>query len=147
MTPKLPMRCFEGPITVPEATPPATGPNGQQARSEVTRARVLDAAVACIAETGFGPANLAGIAERAGLTTGAIQHQFGDKATLLAAVVERGFERLVERAARLPGGAVRRFSHEETEEAERETDPAAIGQKGHSQRDHRERKEAAAALR
>lgn len=77
---------------------------GQPARSEATRARVLDAAVACIAEEGFQPANLARIAERAGLTTGAIQHQFGDKAALLAAVVERGFERLVERLAQLPGG-------------------------------------------
>jgi AcrR family transcriptional regulator len=77
----------------------------QLARSEATRARVLDAAVACIAEEGFQPTNLARIAERAGLTTGAIQHQFGDKAALLAAVVERGFERLVDRLARLPGGA------------------------------------------
>lgn len=76
----------------------------QLARSEATRARVLDAAVACIAEDGFQPTNLARIAERAGLTTGAIQHQFGDKSALLAAVVERGFERLVDRVARLPGG-------------------------------------------
>lgn len=76
----------------------------QPERSEATRARVLDAAVACIADDGFAPTNLARIAERAGMTTGAIQHQFGDKAALLAAVVERGFERLVDRLARLPGG-------------------------------------------
>jgi AcrR family transcriptional regulator len=76
----------------------------QLARSEATRARVLDAAVACIAEEGFQPTNLARIAERAGVTTGAIQHQFRDKAALLSAVVERGFERLVERLAQLPGG-------------------------------------------
>jgi AcrR family transcriptional regulator len=66
---------------------------------------VLDAAVACIAEEGFQPTHLARIAERAELTTGAIQHQFGDKAALLGAVVERGFDRLVDRVARLPGGA------------------------------------------
>jgi len=77
----------------------------QLSRSETTRIRVLDAAVACVAEEGFQPANLARIAERAGVTTGAIQHQFGDKAALLAAVVERGFERLVDRLVRLPGGA------------------------------------------
>ena len=80
-------------------------PRSQFDRSRSTRARVLDAAVACIAEEGFQPTPLARIAERAELTTGAIQHQFGDKAALLAAVVERGFERLVERVARQPGGA------------------------------------------
>lgn len=73
-------------------------------RGEATRARVLDAAVACIAAEGFQASNLSRIARRAGMTTGAIQHQFGDKATLLAEVVERGYERLVDRLARLPGG-------------------------------------------
>ena len=46
--------------------------------------------------------NLGRIAERAELTTGAIQHQFGDKSALLASLVEHGFERLVQRVARLP---------------------------------------------
>jgi AcrR family transcriptional regulator len=73
-------------------------------RSEATRTRVLDAAVACIAREGFQASNLSRIAREAGVTTGAIQHQFGDKATLLASVVERGFERMVDRLARLPGG-------------------------------------------
>ncbi|MDJ0852180.1 MAG: helix-turn-helix domain-containing protein [Myxococcota bacterium] len=76
----------------------------QLARSEATRARVLDAAVECIAAEGFQATNLSRIARQAGMTTGAIQHQFGDKATLLAEVVERGFERMVDRLARLPGG-------------------------------------------
>ena len=87
-----------------EARAPAPAPRSQLSRSEATRARVLDAAVACIAEEGFQPTNLARIAERAGLTTGAIQHQFGDKTALLSAVVERGFERMTDRLALLPGG-------------------------------------------
>ena len=87
-----------------EARARATAPRSQLTRSEATRARVLVAAVACIAEEGFQPTSLARIAERAELTTGAIQHQFGDKAALLAAVVERGFERLTDRLARLPVG-------------------------------------------
>jgi AcrR family transcriptional regulator len=74
------------------------------ARSEATRARVLDAAVDCIVAEGFQASHLARIAAYAGVTTGAIQHQFGDKATLLAEVVERGFEQMVDRLARLPGG-------------------------------------------
>ena len=80
-------------------------PRGLPARSEATRARVLDAAAACIAEEGFQASNLSRIARHAGMTTGAIQHHFGDKATLLAGVVERGFERMVDHLARLPGGA------------------------------------------
>ena len=75
----------------------------QLSRSAATRARVLDAAVACIVEAGFQASNLGRIAQYAGMTTGAIQHQFGDKATLLAEVVERGFDRMVDRLARLPG--------------------------------------------
>jgi AcrR family transcriptional regulator len=62
---------------------------------------VIDAAVACVAEKGFRSTNLARIARRAGVTTGAIQHHFGDKASVLAAVVERSFEDLVGDVARL----------------------------------------------
>jgi AcrR family transcriptional regulator len=74
------------------------------ARSEATRQRVLDAAVACLAREGFQASNLARIARQAGMTTGAIQHQFGDKASLLAEVVERSYEQMVDRLARLPAG-------------------------------------------
>jgi AcrR family transcriptional regulator len=88
------------------ASQPGNVAGAQVARSESTRARVLDAAIACIAEEGFQASNLSLIARHAGMTTGAIQHQFGDKATLLAEVIERGFERLVDRLARLPGGAL-----------------------------------------
>ena len=75
------------------------------ARGEATRQRVLDAAVACIAREGFAASNLSRIARQAGVTTGAIQHQFGDKANLLAEVVERSYEQMVDRLARLPAGA------------------------------------------
>jgi AcrR family transcriptional regulator len=82
----------------------APDPRPAPARSEATRKRVLDAAVACIVEEGFQSSNLSRIARYAGMTTGAIQHQFGDKATLLAEVVERGFEQMIDRLARMPGG-------------------------------------------
>ena len=74
------------------------------ARSEATRKRVVEAAIACIAEEGFQASNLSRIARYAGMTTGAIQHQFADKAALLAEVVERGFEQMIDRLARMPGG-------------------------------------------
>lgn len=79
-----------------------TGRRRQSQRSNETRSRVIDAAVACVAEEGFRSTNLARIAQRAGVTTGAIQHHFGDKASVLAALVERSFEDLVGDVARLP---------------------------------------------
>jgi len=71
-------------------------------RSGETRARVLEAAVQCIAEDGFQRTHLAEIASRAGVSVGAIQHQFSDKAGVLAAVVAHGFDALVSEVVRLP---------------------------------------------
>lgn len=71
-------------------------------RSGETRARVLEAAFQCIAEDGFQRTHLTQIASRAGLSVGAIQHQFGDKAGVLAAVVAHGFDTLVNEVVRLP---------------------------------------------
>ena len=66
-------------------------------RSGESRQRVIEAAARCVAEEGFQRTNLALVAKRAGLSIGAIQHHFGDKTSVLTAVVERGFERLRER--------------------------------------------------
>lgn len=83
----------------------------QAERSAGTRERVLQAVVECIAEEGLPKASAARIAERAGVTWGAIVHQFGDKESLLLAVVERNIddlERGISEAA-----AARRFTPRE----------------------------------
>lgn len=54
-----------------------------------TRARVLDAAVACILEEGFYRASSNQIARKAGVTWGVIQYHFGTREALLLAVHER----------------------------------------------------------
>jgi AcrR family transcriptional regulator len=59
-----------------------------------TRARVLDAAVACILDEGFYRASSNKIAKRAGVTWGVIQYHFGTREALLVAVHERGLEEL-----------------------------------------------------
>jgi AcrR family transcriptional regulator len=61
-----------------------------------TRARVLDAAVACILEEGFYRASSNQIARTAGVTWGVIQYHFGTREALLLAVHERAVEELVE---------------------------------------------------
>ena len=61
----------------------------QRERSAETREKVIRAAIACIAEEGFRRATTTRIAERAGISRGALQHQFGERGTILAAVLER----------------------------------------------------------
>jgi TetR/AcrR family transcriptional regulator, regulator of cefoperazone and chloramphenicol sensitivity len=71
------------------------------ARGTETRAQVIDAAVHCICEEGFGAATMRRIAERAGVTWGVMQYHFGDRGGLLSAVLEAGYEHLTERLKRI----------------------------------------------
>lgn len=66
---------------------PRRSPRRQEERSAETRAKVVVAATECVAERGLAGATLTAIAERAGVTWGAIQHQFGEKDALLDAVL------------------------------------------------------------
>jgi AcrR family transcriptional regulator len=63
------------------------------ARTADTRRRVTDAVVECVAERGFQRTTGTEIARRAGVTWGAVQHHFGDKNGILAAVLEDSFHR------------------------------------------------------
>jgi AcrR family transcriptional regulator len=53
-----------------------------------TRQRLIDAAVTCFAEAGYTSTTLNEIAERAGLTTGAVYGNFGSKRELFVAAVQ-----------------------------------------------------------
>lgn len=64
----------------------------QVERSAETRERVIRAATECIAELGYTGATMSEIAQRAGVTWGAMQHQFGDKDAIIDAVIERTLE-------------------------------------------------------
>ena len=56
-----------------------------------TRGAVLDAALFCFAESGWDRSTLEGIGQRAGLTRGAVYHHFGDKSSLLRAVLRESW--------------------------------------------------------
>jgi AcrR family transcriptional regulator len=60
---------------------------------------MLDAVVACIVENGYYEASSNAIARRAGVTWGAIQHQFGTRQGLLIAVLEDRWQRLTDAIA------------------------------------------------
>jgi AcrR family transcriptional regulator len=55
----------------------------QAQRSSATRAALLDAAITCLVEEGYAKTTTRRIAERAGVTPGALQHHFASKAELL----------------------------------------------------------------
>ena len=63
----------------------------QAERSTETRQKIIQAAARIILESGFKKASLGQIAAEAGVTTGAIQHHFGDKAGILFAIIETSF--------------------------------------------------------
>ncbi len=58
-----------------------------QKRAWDTRARILEAAVACLAEEGYAEATTSRIQARAGVSRGSLLHQFPSKDDLLVAAV------------------------------------------------------------
>jgi AcrR family transcriptional regulator len=65
-------------------------------RRQLTREALLDAAAQVFARRGYGAGTLEDIADTAGFTTGAIYSNFGNKAELFLAVLERRNERLTD---------------------------------------------------
>jgi AcrR family transcriptional regulator len=55
----------------------------QAQRREATRVALLDAAIDSLAEDGYAQTTMRGVAERAGVTPGALQHHFETKVELL----------------------------------------------------------------
>ncbi|MDQ1027219.1 AcrR family transcriptional regulator [Streptomyces umbrinus] len=60
----------------------------KQDRSRATRRRLLEAAVACLAEHGWAGSTVSVVAERAGVSRGAAQHHFPTREDLFTAAVE-----------------------------------------------------------
>lgn len=71
----------------------------QSERTAETRAALIEATIALLMERGMQGATVQEICKRAGVTTGAIQHQFGSKNGLMNEVVQTLFEGI----ARSPG--------------------------------------------
>lgn len=68
------------------ATQPAASEKPRRTQAErraATRTALLDAAVECLAEEGYANTTTRRIAERAGVTPGALQHHFASRAELL----------------------------------------------------------------
>jgi AcrR family transcriptional regulator len=72
------------------------GRRTQAERSTEMRARVLDAALDCLADLGYAGTTTTVVAERAGVSRGAQLHHFPTRAALVAGAVERLFAGLTE---------------------------------------------------
>ncbi|MDX6356541.1 MAG: hypothetical protein QOF98_3444, partial [Streptomyces sp.] len=73
-----------------EQGPPPEGKRSgepKQDRSRATRQRVLEAAVACLAEHGWSGSTVAVVCARAGVSRGAAQHHFRTREELFTAAI------------------------------------------------------------
>lgn len=86
------------PRIVPSRTATAAAPvrRTQEERSAATQARLLDAAVQCLVELGYGATTTTVVAERAGVSRGAQLHHFATRAELVGAAVQHVFTGLTE---------------------------------------------------
>jgi AcrR family transcriptional regulator len=83
-----------------------TGRGPKQDRGRATRQRILEAAVACLAEHGWSGSTVAVVCTRAGVSRGAAQHHFRTREELFTAaiahVAEQWLTAVRERALALP---------------------------------------------
>jgi AcrR family transcriptional regulator len=95
-------------MAAPRRSPTPARPRArrtQAQRTAATRERILAAVVESIAEVGFGRTTASEIAQRAGVTWGAVQHHFGAKDGILEAVLEESFARFATRLEQVPSDA------------------------------------------
>jgi len=72
---------------------PARRPRRTQTeRSADTRSRLIQAAITCLYRTGYSATTITTVAEEAGVSRGAMTHQFPAKTDLMLAVVQSVFE-------------------------------------------------------
>ncbi len=81
---------------------PARERRSHAERTAETRARIIGAVVESIAERGFQRTTASEIAQRAGVTWGAVQHHFGGKDGMLIAVLEDSFDRFAQKLEDIP---------------------------------------------
>ncbi|MCO1653758.1 TetR/AcrR family transcriptional regulator [Pseudonocardia humida] len=83
----------------------AAGSDPTARPAPVGEAAILQAAIAVMAEHGYHGTSVRDIAERAGLSAGALYHHFASKQEVLATIMERGIKALLSRTRTALDGA------------------------------------------
>ncbi len=96
---------------------PTRPAHGNQVRAQRTRAMVIDVTVQIVLTEGIAAASGRHIADAANVTWGVIQYHFGDRDGLLMAVVDRGFDELLEAVTSLPPATQHTTTRERVEAA------------------------------
>lgn len=72
-------------------------PGRQEAKRLKAQDAILRAAITCLVERGYPETTIARVAERAGVSKGALQHHFPTKEELITAVADRLLQRSIDR--------------------------------------------------
>ena len=95
-------------VTKRDSDPEAEAQGWQAQKSAATRTLIIEAAIKCFVDMGYSSTTTTAIAERAGLSRGAMLHHFPSKVDIVRAAVEylhakrlKAFKRAVERT--VPG--------------------------------------------
>lgn len=90
----------------------STGPRRSQAeRTAETRARLIDATIECLIDSGYSGTTTVAVCKRAGVSHGSLLHHYGTRERLLGAALDAVYERLqrpvIESLEQLPLGEER----------------------------------------
>ncbi|MGK2876163.1 MAG: TetR/AcrR family transcriptional regulator, partial [Nocardioides sp.] len=99
----------------------------QEERSAATRAVLLEATVACLAELGYGGTTSAAVAEKAGLSRGAQLHHFGTRDQLVVAAVEHLAQKRLQRVREAMAGLATAASQTGNQPQQEGSQQAALG--------------------
>jgi AcrR family transcriptional regulator len=79
-------------MNTPKTPSPRRQRRPQAERSADTRAKLIEAAITCIHRLGYGPTTITEVAQQAGVSRGAMTHQFPAKTDLMIAVLRAVYD-------------------------------------------------------
>ncbi|MDY0956270.1 TetR/AcrR family transcriptional regulator [Stenotrophomonas rhizophila] len=103
-----------------------------QAKSDLRRRQVLDAATECFRREGFHGSSIARISRAAGMSAGHIYHYFANKEAIVEAIADREQDNMADLVQKLAqdtegGDLVARLTRHTAEKVEQNSDPAVVG--------------------
>ncbi|HEL4105879.1 TPA: TetR/AcrR family transcriptional regulator [Stenotrophomonas maltophilia] len=103
-----------------------------EAKSDLRRRQVLDAATECFRREGFHGSSIARISRAAGMSAGHIYHYFANKEAIVEAIADRECDNMADLVETLSedtegGDLVARLTRQTAKAVEKNSDPAVVG--------------------